>query len=153
MEIIKYRLNPGTHFLKGFFKIRVHVASDSLNPVHPFHADMFDEVVDNLLLFAVLDPKDMAGLKINDVRCITITIMQFELVDPEVFCLLFRLYKLFATISGIKLLKTPFVYGFNCIFAQAGNLGNLFVRICPVRKKITGILVKGICYAMLFGFK
>jgi hypothetical protein len=34
----------------------------------------------------------MAGLEIDDVRCIAVAIVQFEFVDSEVPCLLFRLY-------------------------------------------------------------
>ena len=39
--------------LKGFIVARIHVAGDSLDAVHPLHANMVYEAVDGLFAFSV----------------------------------------------------------------------------------------------------
>ena len=65
---------------------------------------MINEVVDHLLLLAVLDPEHMACFKVYDVRSITTAIVKLELINAKEFSLLFGLDKLLATVGSIEFL-------------------------------------------------
>ena len=70
---------------------------------------MINKVIDYLLRFAVLNPKDMTGFKVYDVSGIASAIMKLELIYTEIFSLFFRLYKLIAVIGCIDTLETLFI--------------------------------------------
>ena len=44
---------------------------------------MIDEIIYDLLLLPVGDPQDMAVIHVNDMRCIEVAVMQFELIDSK----------------------------------------------------------------------
>ena len=104
MEVVKYRLNPIASILERFLEIGVHVAGDGLDRVHPFQADMVDEVIDHLLFLPMGDPEDMAGIKIYDVGGIAVAVVELELINGKHFCRLLRSDQLRA-VDGIELLQ------------------------------------------------
>ena len=63
--------------------------------IHPFQADMLDEVVDDLLFLAVGDPEDVPGLHVDDVRGVLPAVMELKLIDSEDLRRLFRLDEFF----------------------------------------------------------
>ena len=114
---------------------------------------MVNEVVDNLLLLAILDPQNMTGFEVYDMRGISATIMEFEFIDAKVSCLLLKLNELLATISGIELLETLFVNRLYDVFVETGDLCDLFIGIGASRKKIPGVLIQCRCDTMSFCFE
>lgn len=120
-------------FFKCLLKIGVHVTGNCLDPVHPFQPDVVNEVVDYLLLLAILNPEDVSGFKINDVRSISVTVVEFKLINTKVFRLFLGLYKLAAIIGGVVILETLFINLLDCIFPESGNLSYLLVCISVIR--------------------
>ena len=78
-------MDPGTFFLEGFLEIGVHVTGNGFHGVHPFQADMFDKVIDHLLLLPMGEPKDMAGIKVYNVDGITVAVVELELSMASIF--------------------------------------------------------------------
>ena len=111
VEVIEHRLYPGAFFLKSLTEIGVHVVGDGLDRVHPFEADMVDEVIDHLLFLPMGDPEDMAGIKIYDVGGIAVAVVELELINGKHFCRLLRSDQ-FRAVDGIELLQALKVYGF-----------------------------------------
>ena len=70
------------------------------------------EVVDYLLLLALLNPQDMAGIQIDDMRCKLVSVMKLEFVDRQVSRLLFWLLECF-TVFGVEPLQPRFVDRFH----------------------------------------
>ena len=133
MEVVKYRLNPFATVFEGFLKIGVHVTGNGLYSFHPVCTDMVNEVVYDLFLFPLGDPEDMAGLHIDDMSRVPVTVMKLEFIDPEILCLTFRLDELHA-VNGVLLLKALLVDLLDDIPAQPGDLSNLFVGVCLQRQ-------------------
>ncbi len=64
---------------------------------------------------------------------VSMTVMELELIDPEVLCLAFRLDEPFA-VNGV-LLREPFLVDLlDDILAQPGNLSDLLVGVSLERQ-------------------
>ena len=74
---------------------------------------MGNEVIYNLLLFAIGNPEDVTGFKINDMCGITSAIMKFKLINA-----------------------------LNGVLSKIGNLSNLSIGVCADGKKVSGILIE-----------
>ena len=70
---------------------------------------MVNEVIDDLLLLAILDPEHMAGFKVNDMCRIPPAVVKLELVDAKEPRLPLGFYELAAIVRGIELLKAFFI--------------------------------------------
>ncbi len=75
MEVVKDRLDVRASLFKILLKISVHVTGHGFNTVHPCKFNMVNEVMDNLLLLAISDPKDVAVLQTNDDRGVSAAFM------------------------------------------------------------------------------
>jgi len=106
VEVIKYRLDMGTLFLKSLLEIRVYVAGNGFHAVHPFQTHMINEVIDYLLLLSVPDPRDVSTFQINDVCGIFAAIMELKPINARILSLFFRLYKFFAAVGSINVPET-----------------------------------------------
>jgi hypothetical protein len=103
---------------------------------------MLNEVVDNLLFLAVLDPQYVSGFQIDDMCGIPASVVKFELIDAQEPCLLLGLYELLAIIVGIHALETFFINLLDNVFAKPCELCHLFVGVSSAGKKITCVLVQ-----------
>ena len=112
---------------------------------------MVNEVIYNLLLFAVGNPENVTGLKVNDVCGITSAIVKLKLINAQIFSLSFGFNEL--AINGIEFLKACFINLLNGILAKTGNLGNLLVGISTDGKKVSGILIKFLGNPMFWCFE
>ena len=72
-------------------EVRIHVACHGFNAVHPFKANIINEAADGLLLFAVCNPENVAGLQVNDDGGVSMTFMEQKLVNAKESDLLLRL--------------------------------------------------------------
>ena len=131
----------GAFFFKGFLKIVVHVAGYSLYVVHPLKTDMFDKVIDYLLLLASRNPEDMAGFHINDVSGVAVSIMKLKLINTKEFSRFFRFDQL-PTAGGIQFLKALFIDILNRILTKTGQFSYFLICIGSGCQKNTGILVQ-----------
>lgn len=152
MEVVEYRLNVGTAFLKRLLKVGIHVAGDSLHAVHPFQTDMVDEVIDDLFLLAVGDPEDVPGLHVDDVGCVLPAVMELEFIYAEDPRGLLRLDESFPA-YGVEFLQPLLVDVLDHILSQPGDLRHLFVGICPVGQEIFRVLIKLFCHPVTHGFE
>ena len=118
MKVIEHRLDPGAFFFKCLLKIGVHVAGDCFDSVHPVHADMLNEIVDNLFLLTILDPQDMSGFQIDDMCGIPVSIVKFELINAQKPGLFLGCYEFLAIIGGVYVLETFFIDLLDDVFAQ-----------------------------------
>ena len=89
-----------TAFLKCFRKIRVHVAGNCLDVLHPLLPDELDEVVDDTFLLPFGNEENMTGFELYDMSGKLAIIVEFELVNTKVFYCLFRFSELLA-IEGV----------------------------------------------------
>jgi len=103
---------------------------------------MIDEIIHDLLCFPFSYPEDMAGLHVNDVGRIPMSVVKFELIDSQILCLSFRFDEL--SVNRVLFLEPLFVDILDHILSQTGNLGNLFVCVRLGGQQITGILIKSI---------
>ena len=152
MKVIEHRLNPGTFFLEGLLKIRIHVTGNGFHGVHPFQTNMFDKIIDHLLFLPMGDPKDMAGIKVYDVGGITVAVVELEFINGEYLCRMFRFDQLCA-IDGIEFLKADQIDVFDCVLSEPCDLSHLFECIGSECQKIPGILVQLHGYLMAFRFE
>ena len=141
MEVIEYRLDMGTLFLKRFLEIRVHVAGDGFDMVHPFQADMLNEVVHDLLLLTACDPEDVSGFHIDDMGGIPMPFVELEFINTKEPRILYRFDQL-PVRCGIKLLEAFLIDCFYNILPKAGKLCDLLVRVSPTGQQVTDILMQ-----------
>ena len=92
VEVVKDRLDMRTALLKSLLKVRIHVACHRFHTIHPVQSHMVNEVIDHLFLLALLDPEDVSCFQVDNVGGVFVTVMKFEFIDSQVFCLLFRLF-------------------------------------------------------------
>jgi hypothetical protein len=153
MKVIEYRLDPYAFFFKCLLEIRVHVAGNRFNSGHPLHANVVNEVIDNLFLLTVLDPEHMAGFKVNDMCRIASAVVKLELIDTEIFRLPLRLYEFTAIVCSVKLLKAFLIDRLNGVLAKTSDLCHLFVCIGSTGKQAACVLIQSIRYQMPGGLE
>ena len=105
------------------------------------HADMVNKIVDDLFCLSFGNPEDVAGLYIDDVGRVPMTVMELELINPEILCLAVWLDESLA-VNGIFLLKPLLVDLLDGILAQPSDLGNLFIGVSLERQQIADVLVE-----------
>ena len=146
VEMVKDRLEPLTLFFKGLLKIRVHVTRHSFHVLHPFHADMLNEIVNNLLALSVSNPENMPVLTVNDVCCKLIIVMQFEFVDHQDLCVLLRFLQpqgvVFLSFATLRIFPAEpcFVYVLHRELSQTCQSRNFFVRVTVSKKLLCVVL-------------
>ena len=145
-------LKPGAFILESVSKIGVHVAGDSFNILHPVHSDMSDEVIDNLLAFALGDPEHMSGLQINDMGGIPSAVMELKLVNAKVFRGLLRPFEFLAA-DGVFFLEALLVNVLDHILPEACDIRHILQGVGAVLKQIPGIPLKLLGDTMSFGFE
>ena len=89
---------------------------------------MLDKVIYNLLFLTTGNPKDMPGFHIDDVGRISVTIMQFELINTQKFRGFFRLDQL-SIISSIQFPESLFIDILYGILTKAGKFSHFLVCI------------------------
>lgn len=94
MQVVEYRPDVWAFFKESLFKIRVHVQRDGIDMTHPIHADMLDEVVNDLLLFPLCYPEDVPGCHVYDMRRILVSVVEFEFIYPKEAGVILRLHEL-----------------------------------------------------------
>jgi len=114
---------------------------------------MLNEVVDNLLLLAVLDPQYVSGFQIDDMCGIPVSVVKLELIDTKEPCLLLGLYEFLAIIGGIHALETFFIDLLDDVFAKPCELCHLFVGVSAAGKKVTCVLMQDLRNQMAIRLK
>ncbi len=80
------------------------------------------------------------------------TVMELELIDPQILCLPFRIDELLA-VNGVLLLKPLLVDLLDDILAKPGNLGNLLIGVSLERQQIAGVLIQSVRNHMAGGLE
>ena len=146
VEMVKDRLEPLTLFFKGLLKIRIHVTRHSFHVLHPFRADMLDEIVDDLLALSVSDPEDMPSLTVDDMCCKPMIVMQFEFVDHQDLCVLLWLLQpqgvAFLSLAALRIFPAEpiFVNILHRKLSQASQGRHCFVRVAVSKKLLCVVL-------------
>ena len=83
---------------------------------------MFHEVIYDLLLTGLANPKDMSCLHVDDDCSILVSCVNHDLVDTENFAVSFRLLQ-FPVSSNILLCEPGFVDALDNVPPDAGDLG------------------------------
>ena len=109
--------------------------------IHPFQTDMLDEVIHDLFLLAAGDPENMTGLHVDDVRGITMPVVELEFINAKEFRVLLRLDQL-SVRCRIKLLKTSLIDRLYDVLADTGKLRDFLVRVSSTGQKIAHILMQ-----------
>ena len=144
MEVIKDNLQVRAFLLERFLEIRVHVARHSLHALHPVKTDEINEVIDDLLLLARLNPQNMACFQVGDVSGIAVAVVQQEFVNAQKPGQPFRFSQLLA-IDSAKLLKPPLVNLLDCVLPKSCKIGHCLVIQSP-GKQITRVIVQIVRY-------
>ena len=126
-------LNIRAAFFKRFLEIRVHVAGNRFNAIHPFLSNEIDEVIHDLLLFSFLNPEDVPPVQIDDMGCKLVPVMQLEFVYRQMTSLLLRLFEGFP-VYGIEPLKPLFINTLDNRLMKPGQRRNFLVGITSTQQ-------------------
>ena len=152
VKVVEDRLDPLTAFLKGLMEVRVHVTGNSLDALHPVHADMLYEVIDHLLPLAMGDPENVSGLHINDVGRVPAAVVKFEPIDAKVLSLTLRLDQL-RSVDGVFVPEALLIYGPDCVLVEAGEFCHLLLRVGSPGQKFNRVLMKAFGDHMTVSFE
>ena len=141
MEVVEYGLDMGTLFLEGLLKIGIHVTGNRFYMIHPFQADMLDEVVHDLLFLSSRAPEDMPGLHVDDMGSIAVAVVKLKFVNTKEFCMFFRPDQL-PVRCGVQFKQAFLIYCLYDVLAQTGKFSYLLVRVSPTGQEITDILMQ-----------
>lgn len=116
---------------------------DGIDMSHPIHADMLNEVVNDLFLFPLCNPEKVPGRHIYDMGRILMPVMQLELIYSEKAVVMRRLYEL--SVLDVEGFKPALVDCLYCMLVQTAKLSHLLVGICAERKQVTGVSLQLFC--------
>ena len=137
VKVVEDRPDVRALFQERLFKIRVHVQRDGIDMAHPIHADMLDEVVNDLLLFPLCYPEDVPGCHVYDMRRILVPVVEFEFIYPKEAGVMLRLHEL--SVFDVEGFQPAFVDCLYCMLVQTTKLGHLLVGICAEGKQVADV--------------
>ena len=151
MEIIEDHPQVRALFLESFLEVRVHIKGNGFHMRHPFQPDMLDEIVDDLLLLSLGNPKNVAVRHVDDVGRVFVSVVQFELVDAKEPRMLFWAAKL--SVFDVKFLEAALVNSLHDVLADTGKLADLLVGELVAGKKEADILFQLLRDAVMIRLK
>ena len=112
---------------------------------------MLDEIVDDLLLLSLGNPKNVAVRHVDDVGRVFVSVVQFELVDAKEPRMLFWAAKL--SVFDVKFLEAALVNSLHDVLADTGKLADLLVGELVAGKKEADILFQLLRDAVMIRLK